>query len=297
MGVNIERSEDNDSYHLSQPHLIEQILKDLRLSGDDVVTKPVPAAPDKVLGRFPKSPAHDNSFHYRSVLGKLNYLEKSSRPDISYAVHQCARFSGDPKVEHTKAVKHIGRYLKKTELNGYFVKPTDDSFQVYADADFCGTWKQDEAEDDPDTVRSRTGFVITYLGCPILWKSTLQGEHSLSTTEAEYIALSQALRKVIPLMDLVSEMKEKGYDVGHTKPTIKCTLFEDNSGALTLAKAPAMRPCTKHINCKYHHFRSAVAEGRIGIEKCASEDMWADIFTKALGERLFVKQRKSIMGW
>jgi hypothetical protein len=135
------------------------------------------------------------------------------------------------------------------------MKPTADHFRVWADADFSGNWISEESKEDSSTARSRTGYIVTFLGCPILWKSQLQTEIALSSCESEYIALSQALRKVI-IMSLIQEMKDHHFNDNTSIPTVRCTLFEDNSGALTLAKAPAMRPLTKHINNKYHHFRS-----------------------------------------
>jgi len=108
LGVNIDRVDD-DTYHLSQPHLIEQILRDLNLDGENVQTKETPAPLSRVLGAHKSSPEFDGHFHYRSVIGKLNYLEKCSRPDIAYATHQCARFSSDPRKEHGEAVKWLGR--------------------------------------------------------------------------------------------------------------------------------------------------------------------------------------------
>jgi hypothetical protein len=80
----------------------------------------------------------------------------------------------------------------------------------------------------------------------------------LSTTEAEYISFSTALREVTPLMNLLSELQDQ---VDHniiTFPTLHCKLFEDKSGAYVLATAPKMRPRTKHINVKYYHFRAYV---------------------------------------
>ena len=98
-------------------------------------------------------------------------------------------------------------------------------------------------------------------------------------------------------MGLVRELKNMGYSIGDTTPTVVCTLFEDNSGALTLAKAPAMRPRTKHINVKYHHFRLQVANGSILIEATPSEDQLADFLTKQSTPELFRAHRKLIMGW
>ena len=103
LGVSIDRRTDG-TIHLSQPHLIDQILKDLRMDGDNVKPRSTPAASSKLLSRHTKSKPFDNSFNYRSIIGKLNYLEKATRSDISFAVHQCARFVSNPKVEHGEAV-------------------------------------------------------------------------------------------------------------------------------------------------------------------------------------------------
>jgi histone deacetylase 1/2 len=298
LGVNIERTPEG-GFHLSQPQLIEQILNDLNLLGENVKIRDTPALSTTVLSAFPESEKHDQHFHYRSVIGKLNYLEKCTRPDIAYAVHQCARFSQDPKVEHAKAVKLIGRYLRGNRNKGIYLRPTDDSFTVWADADFSGNWKKDDDESvhDNSTARSRSGYIISYLGCPILWKSQLQTEIALSSTESEYISLSQALRKTIPLMKTVQEMKERGYGVGQTIPVVHCKLFEDNAGALCLAKAPAMRPRTKHINVKYHHFRSAVAAGLVTILDIHTDDQLADMLTKANPVNVLQRHRLRLMGW
>jgi hypothetical protein len=174
LGVNIDRRGDG-TIHLSQPHLIDQIIEDLRLNGENVKEKATPAASSKLLTRHSKSRPFDNSLNYRSVIGKLNYLEKATRSDISYAVHQCARFVSDPKVEHGEAVRWLGRYLKGTRDKGTIMKPMPDrELEVYVDASFCGDWDPMEATRDRDTARSRHGYIINYAGCPLLWKSQLQ---------------------------------------------------------------------------------------------------------------------------
>jgi hypothetical protein len=110
LGVSIERKADG-TIHVTQPHLIEQILQDLRMMDKSVKPRSTPAASSKVLTRHSSSPAFDGSFDYRSVIGKLNYLEKATRSDLSFAMHQCARFVSDPKKEHSEAVRWLVRYL------------------------------------------------------------------------------------------------------------------------------------------------------------------------------------------
>jgi len=118
-----------------------------------------------------------------------------SRPELGYLVHQCARFSLDPKVEHGKAIMWIGKCLLATRDKGIIMTTNDsESFKVSVDANFCGNWDQSEAAEDADTARLMHGFLISYAGCPLMWKSNMQTEIALSSTESEVIGLSEALR-------------------------------------------------------------------------------------------------------
>jgi hypothetical protein len=260
-------------------------------------TKETPAISNTVLHAHTNSAEHNEPWNYRSVIGKLNYLEKSSRPDIAFAVHQCARYTQSPKVEHSAAVKRIGRYLKATRDKGIICLPDDTSIHCYADASFAGEWVKSLSEHEPITARSRTGFIILYAGCPVIWCSKLQTEIALSSTEAEYVALSQSLREVIALFGILQEIKEVHPKISDAIPTIHCTAFDDNVGAIEMANCPKMRPRTKHLNIKYHHFRQAVASGRIKIIYVRSKLQLADLLTKALAIGLFQTLRSLIMGW
>ena len=297
LGINIDRRDDG-TIHLTQPHLIDQLIKEDLKFRENTNEKAIPMKSSELLSRHPDSPHHDDSFHYRSVIGKLNYLEKGSRPDIAYATHQCARFASSPRQEHSKAVRWIVKYLKATRDKGMIYKPDlSKSFEVFVDSDFSGNWDRSIAHNDPDTARSRHGYIITYAGCPIIWKSQLQTEIALSSTEAEYTGLSYALREAIPVMELLKEMKEHGFDVLDHRPKVHCKVFEDNSGALEIAKVHKARPRTKHINVKLHHFRSYVTSGAITIHPIRTDDQPADYLTKPLNEPTHVKHRKTVQGW
>ena len=167
--------------------------------------------------------------------------------------------------------------------------------EVYVDADFAGNWNPDEYE-DCDTARSRHGYYITYGGCPIVWKSQLQGEVALSSTESEYTGLSYALREAIPIMGLFDEMKAHGFPTGSSMAKIHCKVFEDNSGALEIAKVHKFRPRTKHLNCRLHHFRSFIGK-TITIHKIDTLLQPADRLTKPLNVEAFEKFRKMMQGW
>jgi histone deacetylase 1/2 len=295
LGVKVDQL-PNGTIKLSQPHLIQQVLDDLGFN-ERTGTKPTPAASTVRLHRDLHGAPFAESWHYRSVIGKLNFIEKSTRLDLAYSVHQCARFSADPKESHAKAVKRIGKYLLATKEKGLILNPRDHSFDCWVDADFVGNWSRVNADEDPSTAKSRTGYVITYAACPIVWGSKLQTEVALSTTESEYNAISTSLREVIHLMQIVDEVKRLEWIVYSGIPTVHCKLFEDNSGALEMARLPKMRPRTKHLCVRLHHFREYVRAGRISINKIPTEFQLGDIATKPQPEALFVSQRESLMQW
>ncbi|KAI2507111.1 G-protein coupled peptide receptor [Fragilaria crotonensis] len=112
LGVKVTR-EDDGTITLTQPHLIDSIIADLGFR-ENTKTKSTPAPSTASINRDLDGEAHNESWEYRSVIGKLNFLEKSTRPDIAFAVHQCARYSSNPKESHSAAVRYIVRYLMAT---------------------------------------------------------------------------------------------------------------------------------------------------------------------------------------
>jgi hypothetical protein len=139
---------------------------------------------------------------------------------------------------------------------------------------------------------------MTLGGCPIQWNSKLQTEIALSTTEAEYIALSQAMRELIPLRRLLLEVVTAMKLPGITNSIIKSTVFEDNNGAISTATAVRMTPRTKHIAVKYHFFKSHINVGTgISLSKIDTNLQKADIFTKGLAPQKFAEIRKLLCGW
>ncbi len=294
VGVNIKKLKDG-SYEFTQRALIDSIISDVGLT--DSKTKPVPAKVSLQLHAFQDQPIFNLDFNYRSAVGKLNYLAQTTRPDIMYATHQIAKYSSDPREPHGEAILYPVWYLKKTPDIGIRFKPNHEKgFECYCDADFSGNWNKQFAHVDPSTSKSRSGWIVFYAGCPVCWASKLQSQVALSTTEAEYIAMSQALRDVIPVMNLIQEMREKGFQVICTLPSIYCKVFEDNSGALELARLPKLRPRTKHINVCYHHFREHVHKGLIKIFPISTKDQIAEALTKALAQNDFTHHRRYLCG-
>ena len=163
------------------------------------------------------------------------------------------------------------------------------------DASFVGDWNQSWSE-EPTSVFSRTVYVIYYGGCPIIWNPKLQSEISLSTIEAEYIALSQSMRDIIPLMDLIGELALV-LPIIIEKAKVHCTVFEGNNSCIELVKCPRMRRRTKHIDLNYHPFRSKLKQGIVSVHRVDTKMQYGDLLTKALAEQQFVHLRKLIMEW
>ena len=172
---------------MKQLGLIDKILQDTGMENCNPAAVPADSTP---LGKDKNGAPCSEKWNYRSVVGRLLYLSGNSRPDIAFAVHQVARFSHEPKRSHEVAVKRIVRYLKGTRNRGLVFRPRDDwKIDCYVDADFCGLWGSEDP-DDPVVAKSRTGFILTLAGCPLMWVSKLQTEVSVSTMMAKYVALS-----------------------------------------------------------------------------------------------------------
>ena len=225
----------------------------------------------------------------------LTYLQGTSPPDISMAVHEAARFTICPKLIHERAVYRIGKYLQGAANKGIMFKPNKDGLECFVNADFAGDWNQADSN-NAEAVMSCTGYVITYAGCPFFWCSKLQTEIALSTTESEYIALSQVMREVILTMTLLEEINEV-FPIGKKTPKVHYKVWEDSESCIKVAKNENFTPRTKHIPIKYHHFRSFIKDGSISVHSIDTKEQTADIFTKPLDESLFKYLRLKLCGW
>ena len=242
LGVRItnKRTKHFHEIHLQQTGLINDVLTELDIDGPTARHERHDIPSNEVLLSDPDGKPFQAKWSYRSIIGKLNFLAQNTRPDIAYAVHQCAKFSADPKLSHQIAVKRIGRYLKTTADKGLILRP-DGTHQLnaYSDSDFAGNWSRNLAH-MRNSHYSRAGCVITYSGCPIHWFNRLETEIALSTCKAEYIALSMSCRSLIPLQCILEELYatfEIPLDATHTEITnhLGCSVvLEDNSAALAL---------------------------------------------------------------
>lgn len=295
LGIDIKTDPTDGSLYLSQPALTQKVIELLGL--ENGAGKDTPASGP--LGKCSDADPITGRFSYRSAIGMQMYLTGNTRPDCQFAVHQCARFSHAPKYPHEQAVKRIGRYLLQTATKGIRIKPSRLlTLDCYVDADFAGLWGA-EPPDDEMSVRSRTGYVVMLGQSPVLWASKLQTETATSTMAAEYIALSTAMRAIIPLRHIYFDLT-KALRLPQDEKSSLTTVFEDNQAALKLATStdpPRLTPQSKHLAVKYHWFRSKLAKGQIEIIYVQTDFQKADLMTKALSKIKFEYARKLVMGW
>jgi Reverse transcriptase (RNA-dependent DNA polymerase) len=234
LGLTIKRDTGKSSFELTQNGLIEKIIKAVGM--EDSNPNHIPA--NETLGSCKDELKHDKEWSDPSVIGMLLYLTGNTRPDIAFAVNQCAHFNHDPRRSHSKAVKKIVRYLIKTRTKGLIVRPNGKlTVDCFCDADSAGLWNKEDHR-DPISAKSRTGYVIMFAGCPVVWVSKLQTEIALSTMEAEYMALSHSLRQLLHLCRVVEEIGKELAFQKELSVSTHSEIFEDNAGALTLANSP-----------------------------------------------------------
>lgn len=297
LGVDVSYS-DTDSITLTQEGLAKRIIAALGLDGSYSRSTDTPAETAPLPKDASGTPANP-LVNYASIVGMLLYLSGHSRPDIAFAVHQCARYTFKPTCRHFTALKRIGRYLKGTANKGLILCPSKYlHVDCFPDADFAGLYNHEDSQ-DPHCVRSRTGYVILVAGCPVLWKSKLQTEIALSTMEAEYVALSQACKDLFPLLDMVKELSNAVGVPVDEDTNMHVQVHEDNVGALTLGRLEPKRmtPRSKHYAIKYHWFREQIGPRNIKLVKVETRDQLGDIFTKGLGGVPFRHLRLKLMGW
>jgi hypothetical protein len=204
---------------------------------------------------------------YQQAVGSLMYAMLCTRPDLAYPISVVSEHMANPSLEHWIAVKRIFRYLQGTlQFKLRFEGLSSQDVVGYCDADWAG---------DLEDKRSTTRFVFMMEGGATSWSSKRQPTIALSTTEAEYMASSQATKEAIWMTKL---MKELGYMKEKKAMVIQC----DNQGAISLTKNPTQHARTKHIDVQHHFVRERVENGKVTFEYYSTEEMVADVLTKAL---------------
>lgn len=206
---------------------------------------------------------------YNSIIGGLQYLANNTRPDISHSVNHLARFLSNPSEEHHKAARRVLRYIAGDPDKGIMFTRNERNpiLESYSDADFSG---------DPSTSRSTSGSLIRLSSGPVCWRSHLQRDVVLSTTEAEYLAATETCRQLQWVKSLLVELCLQERVVG----SICTNLYVDNQSAISLVKNHDNHKRSKHIALRNHFCREQFKAGAIAVVYVESNQQLADGLTK-----------------
>ena len=253
-------------YHLSQRPYIDKLIEDFSILN----TAKTPIEDKQLLEDT--TPAEDAP--YRNLIGCLQFIASHTRPDIAYATSFLARYSSAPTKAAWQQAQRIVRYLAGTRDLGITLHGSN--MVCYCDANWSGV----------DNDYSTTGYIVLLGDSPIAWRSSKQDTVALSSTEAEYMAASEATQEILYLKNLLAEL-------GAPQQTV--TLFLDNKGSIDLARKAIFRRKTRHISVKYHFIRHHVQNNDINIQHVSSTDNFADFLTKGLQHSALVKNRNHVM--
>ena len=281
LGIAIDIDTEAGTLRISQPAYVIKMLTKYGMT--QCHTAKTPAAPDRLTAPTTSPTKEESDFMvrvpFRNAVGALMYLMVATRPDIAFAVIQVAKFVNDPRKIHWTAVKRIFRYLRGTSEYGItYTRGETFNLEGYSDSDWGG---------DLDTRKSTTGYLFMVIGGLVSWKCKLQRLVTVSSTEAELVAVNDAVHECVWFRKALYAM---GFDI--TDPT---TIFEDNQGCIAISSNQrGMSSRTKHVETRYFAVRQHVDSGAVTIVYCPTVDMLADIFTKPLGAVAFTRLRDAM---
>ncbi|MGH9652091.1 MAG: reverse transcriptase domain-containing protein [Bryobacteraceae bacterium] len=282
LGMEIRRDLHARTLRISQATYAEALLRKWQMADCKPVSTP---AETDIHKRFEQAEAkadqktdqevdqkvdHKEIRKYQALIGGLLYLVTGTRPDLAFAVQKLAQYASKPNESCWDAVKRVLRYVRGTTDFGITYTGSGGQHQPAPLSGYCDA---DWAEDRRDR-RSVSGYVFKLVGGAISWKSQKQRTVALSSTEAEYMATTQAVKEAMWWRALLEGV---GYDV--SDPT---EIRSDNQGSIALARNPVHHQRTKHIDVQYHFNRQAVAEGLVRLTFVGTEEQAADVMTKAL---------------
>ena len=286
LGIRVSRDRPKRTLHMTQELYLVDMLRKFNMSDCKPVQTPMETTTHLSKAMSPTSPEERHEMTgkpYKELVGSLLYAANCTRPDLAFAVGVLCRHMEDPGIEHWKAAKRVLRYISGTTRMGLnFGEETSElELTGFTDSDFAG---------DVDGRRSTSGMIYRLNGAAIAWGSRLQGSVALSSTEAEYIAMSWAAQEGTYLRQLLVDLGQGTATAGPTK------LAGDNQGSLFLARNTALSKRSKHIDVRHHYIRQCVEGGLVRLEYIPTADLVADVLTKPLPVPSFVKHRAVLLG-
>ncbi|UYV62003.1 hypothetical protein LAZ67_1007460 [Cordylochernes scorpioides] len=272
LGVQIDYP-DEETVVLSQSTYVKSILQKFNMIECRPVSTPLDISFPISKGICPTDEEEKErmkAIPYRELIGSLLYLANCTSPDLMFSVTRLAQFTSNPGRRHWQAAKHVLRYLHGS-INLSLIYRRTDSNDVcaYSDAD----WAR-----DIDDRRSNSGTAITIGHSLVIWKTSKQKCVSLSTMEAEYLALSQTTKEAVCIATILKELK---FLSNFAFPLI---IHCDNRSAIDFFKNNVENNRSKHIDIRYHHVRERIISGEIKIVYIPTKENLADVFTKTLSK-------------
>ncbi|KAL4361053.1 hypothetical protein GQ457_04G019690 [Hibiscus cannabinus] len=278
LGVKIYRDRSRRLPGLSQSTYIDKVLKRFSMEESKrgfLPMRHVISLSKEMCPSTPQETERMSQIPYASAIGSIMYAMICTRPNLSYALSMTSRYQANPGEGHWTAVKNILKYLRRTK-DVFLVYGGEEELRIkgYTDASF---------QTDKDDSRSQSGFVFCLNGGAVSWKSSKQDTVADSTTEAEYIAASEAAKEafitslgVIPsIVDVVD-------------------LYCDNNGAIVQANEPRSHQRSKHILRRFHLIREIIDRGDVEICKVHTDDNIADPLTKPLAQQKHDRHTESL---
>jgi Reverse transcriptase (RNA-dependent DNA polymerase) len=282
----IVETKEEGKLTMIQPHLLTRLTQKFGEEIKGMRKYLTPGTPRfKILKSTNDIEVLDNEHQtkYRSGVGMLLYLTKYSRPDISNIVRELSKCMDSASWGSYQELLRVIKFVDDTKSFGLKVKPrlNDDlewNLKTFCDSDWAG---------DPETRISVTGFVIYLLDVPVCWRSKSQKGVTLSSTEAEYVAISEAVKEVKFIYYLLRDF--------HIKVKLPIVIKTDNIGAMFMSENASTGVRTRHVDTRYHFVREFIEDGFIKVEFVRSVENDADIFTKNVSHDLYVKHTKNFL--
>lgn len=264
LGLRVERNREDGTLKISQGPYIDVLLARFHMQDANPVSTPLSKSVKLVIPtELASAPTIDAP--YAKAIGSLMYAALGTRPDLAFAVQHLSQFTTSYGAEHWTALKHVLRYLKGTRDYGIiFQREAGLNLEAFVDSDYANR----------EDARSVGGYVVKLGNGSIAWSSKKQRTVALSTTEAEYIALTEGAKQVIWLRRFLQDLNFE-----QSQPT---SMRSDNLGAITLSHDATYHARTKHINVAYHFIREKVTSNEVALTYVRSKENPADLMTKGL---------------
>ena len=259
LSIDLERDENNH-FLISQSKFIQSIIDAAGMTNAKASKYPMDTGYYKLEGK--DLPGNDE---YRKLIGMLLYLATNSRPDIAASVTILSQRVTKPRDVDLTEVKRVIRYLIGTKNSKLKLSSDNETGIItYSDSDFAG---------DRTDRKSKSGYVVMMNGGPVAWSSRKQNVVAQSSAEAEYVALTEAVKEAVWISEVA---KQFGLNQAASR------ILTDSLSAISMAENEKFSNSTKHIATKYHFVRDLREKGTISLDYHPTETNIADMLTKPL---------------